>query len=146
MSPTTTRTRPTRPSAALRAHGDATVLLNATCPPERAQAALDFLVRSRGYGAVEALTEGTGISRQTVKNYRNGRTAITAATVRRIAAYYACEEPPTDPEQLDAAIEAGVPGVDELFDLFYSDDRKAAFQWLLDHRAANFRWNTDEAA
>lgn len=146
MSPTATRTRPTRPSAALRAHDNATTMLSEACPPDRARASLDFLIRARGYGAVEAATQATGISRQTIKNYRNGRTAITPDTALRIAAYYACVEPPTSPEQLDAAIEAGVPGMDELFDLFYAEDRKAAFQWLLDNRAANFRWNTNEAA
>jgi hypothetical protein len=144
MSPPTTTA--TRPSSAYLDHVEARAALPVACPSDRAAAALDYLLRRRGHGSAEELRLPLDLSRQTIRNYRTGAVEVPPEQVWRIAAVYAAVTLPRSAADLEALLSD--PGEDlfALFDLFYVDNERAAYEWIYGNRHANFRWNTDYPA
>ena len=133
-----------RPSDAFRAGAQ----LRTSEARARAAQAFHAILKERGYGAVEELRRALDVSTTTIRNWRpGGEWHPNPEQVRQIATAYAArtDEPVTSLVDLEltAVQEAAV---DDLFDLFYSDNHRAACDWLLEHKRSYFRCNMmDEA-
>lgn len=136
-----------RPADAFRAAAAAENELSDACPRDRAAAALDWILKRRSHGSVEELLAPLGVSRGTIRNWRRNSVDFSVAVVWAIAHVYAADRLPKTPDELDALMAAGPSDdVDTLFNLFYDDNDRAAFEWIHRHRPANFRWNTEYPA
>ena len=127
------------PSDAFRVVG----VLQSPAMARRASAALRLILRYRGHGSITELMAAVNASRSTVDNWRSGkRYPPSPHQVWRIATAY-CADPHgiADPDQATPSLEAR-DEIGHLFDLFYSDNPKAASEWLAAHRP----WTTADPA
>lgn len=141
----TTTATPLRPSAAYKAEAR----LRTPDAQARAAASLRAVLKERGHGSIEELRQALAVSRTTIRNWRPGGEWLpNPDIVRQIATAYAVAVTLPD---LDTAAAPTAGRVltseqaelaDELFDLFYSDNERAAATWLIVHNPAYFRCNT----
>jgi len=127
------------PSDAFRVVG----VLQSPAMARRASAALRLILRNRGHGSIVELMAALGASRSTVDNWRSGtRYPPSPHQVWRIATAYAADpDGICDPDQVTPSLEVR-DEIGHLFDLFYSDNPKAAVEWLEEHRP----WTTADTA
>lgn len=139
-----TTTTTMRPSDAYKAEAR----LRSPEAQARAAAALRAVLKERGHGSIEELRQAIDVSRTTIRNWRpGGQWLPNPEQVRQVATAYAVAA--ASPEPMPVAPIAGLELgdteqelVDELFDLFYSDNDRDAATWLIVHNPAYFRCNT----
>lgn len=115
----------------------------------RAAASLRAVLKERGHGSIEELRQAIDVSRTTIRNWRpGGQWLPNPEQIWQVATAYAVGATTPDLDSAAAPI-AGLELtaeqlelVDELFDLFYSDNDRDAATWLIVHNPAYFRCNT----
>jgi len=106
----------------------------------RAVGALDIVLRNWRH-TIESFADVMGVTRGTVYHWRNMKRSISPAQVYRACLAFTAPILPGSPDDLDRMAEQLAPDAGELFNLFYSDNQRAAVNWLIEHRPANFAWN-----
>lgn len=112
----------------------------------RAASALHSILKERGHGSVAELCRAIEVSTTTISNWRPAGTFHpNPDQVRQIATAYAAKL--DVPAAAVAGVELSVAEeerVDDLFDLFYSDNQRDAVTWLIEHKPAYFGWNATD--
>lgn len=109
----------------------------------RAAAALHAVLKERGHGSVVQLKRAIEVSATTIGNWRpGGEFPPNPDQVRQIATAYAADLDRAVTPVADLELsEEQEQRVDELFNLFYSDNHRDAATWLIEHKPAHFGWN-----